>query len=136
MPAFGRCHQQVVRALQKDGWRILQQHTKLPFAKRRVFVDLQVVRGDNGNREEILLIEVKCFGDPDLYLQDIYTAVGQYITYRAILIDTNINLPLYLSIPEVAFASFEPAIQRAFRDHQIRIIVIDLEAEKVTQWIE
>lgn len=136
MPAFDRCHEQVVHALQQDGWRVLRQHMKLAFSQRRVFVDLQVARGDNGNRQEILLIEVKCFGDADLYLQDIYTAIGQYVTYRVILMDMNVNIPLYLSIPEVVFASFEPAIQRAFRDHHIRIIVINLEAEKVTQWIE
>jgi hypothetical protein len=136
VPAFDRCHEQVVHALEKDGWRVLREHMKLAFSKRRVFVDLQVARGDNGHRQDILLIEVKCFSDPDSYLQDIYTAIGQYITYRAILMDMDVNIPLYLSIPEGIFTSFEPAIQHAFRDHRIRIIVIDLEAEKVVQWIE
>jgi hypothetical protein len=61
MPAFDQCHEQVVRALQKEGWNVEAEQVTLSLGKRRIFVDLRAVRGVNGNRQQIMLIEVKCF---------------------------------------------------------------------------
>jgi XisH protein len=47
MPSFDGCHQQVVRALQNDGWRITDQQVPMKLNRRRVFIDLLATHGVN-----------------------------------------------------------------------------------------
>jgi hypothetical protein len=122
MPSFDQCHGQVMRALQKDGWRITEQQVPMKLGRRRVFIDLRATHGANGSRQEIALVEVKCFPDPQNTTQEIYTAVGQYILYRAMLKELEIEIPLYLSVPEMIFdAVFDLIVQRAIEDSQIKL---------------
>lgn len=102
MPSFDQCHEQVMRALQKDGWRITDQQVLMKVGRRRVFVDLRATHAANGSRQEMTLVEVKCFPELQNTSQEIYTAVGQYIIYRAMLQELELDIPLYLSIPEAS----------------------------------
>lgn len=135
MPSFDRCHEQVMRALQKDGWRITEQQVPMKLGRRRVFIDLCVTYGANGSRQQIALVEVKCFPDPQNTTQEIYTAVGQYILYRAMLRELELDMPLYLSIPEAIFnAVFDTIVQRAIAESQIKLVIINLDEERVIRW--
>ncbi len=135
MPSFDRCHDQVMRALEKDGWRITEQQVLMKVGRRRVFIDLLATHGANGSRQEIALVEVKCFSDPQNTSQEIYTAIGQYILYRAMLRELELDIPLYLSIPVTIFnAVFDAPVQRALNESQIKLIVVDLDEEQIVQW--
>ena len=137
MPSFDSCHEQVMRALQKDGWRITEQQVPMKLNRRRVFVDLLATRGTNGSRQEIALVEVKCFPDPQNTSQEIYTAVGQYIIYRAMLRELELDIPLYLSIPETIFDDvFDVIVRRAIQENQIKLVIVNLDKEKIVWWSE
>ncbi len=137
MPALDQCHDQVVRALQKDGWQLEASPSRLYLPYRYVYVDLRMSRRVNGKWEQLMLVEVKCFPDENNTTPDLYLALGQYLIYRTIVLELNLSVPLYLSVPEHIFAEiFDPAVMRTIRDNQINIVVINLEQEKVIKWIE
>lgn len=137
MPAFDQCHEQVVRALQKEGWNVEAEQVTLSLGKRRIFVDLRAVRGVNGNRQQMMLIEVKCFPSSTTVNEELYHAIGQYLVYRAMLTERRLETPLYLSIPEPIFNSaFDLPMKRVVEDSQIKLVIVNLEAERVVQWIE
>ncbi len=75
MPKFDTCHEQVARALQKDGWRIVAEQFYIVYRKRKGFVDARAVREINGSRQQIMLVEIKCFPDREDTSQDLYTAI-------------------------------------------------------------
>ena len=137
MPSFDQCHNQVMRALQKDGWRVTEQQVPMKLGRRRVFIDLRATHGANGSRQELALIEVKCFPDPQNTSQDIYTAIGQYILYRAMLRELELDISLYLSIPEVIYNDvFDTIVQRAVAESQIKLVIVNLDKERVVRWSE
>ena len=126
-----------MRALQKDGWRVTEQQVPMKLGRRRVFIDLRATHGANGSRQELALIEVKCFPDPQNTSQDIYTAIGQYILYRAMLRELELDISLYLSIPEVIYNDvFDTIVQRAVAESQIKLVIVNLDKERVVRWSE
>jgi hypothetical protein len=137
MPAYNQCHDQVVRAFQKDGWQIVGQHVTLVAGKRKVHVDLRIQRGSNGTHEEILLVEVKCFPERASWSDEIYGAIGQYLIYRAMLESLGQEaIPLYLSIPLSVYTEvFDEVVQLAIQKHNVQIVVVDLLAERIDRWI-
>jgi hypothetical protein len=95
MPAFDRCHEQVVQALQREGWNVDGEQVTLALGKRRIFVDLHAVRGENGSQQQMMLIEVKCFPISTTVNEELYHAIGQYLVYRAMLSERRLETPLY-----------------------------------------
>jgi hypothetical protein len=137
MPQFDTCHQQVVSALQKDGWRIVAEQSVILAQKRKGIVDIRAAREINGSRQQIMLVEVKCFPDREDTTQELYTAIGQYIIYRAIMVQLGMNIPLYLAVPDEVFANtFDSSVRWAISDSRIKLIIVDIKAESVRQWIE
>jgi hypothetical protein len=137
MPAYDQCHDQVIRALQKEGWSIRSQQYKLAFEGRKLYVDVEAVRGSNGTGEHILLVEIKCFADRDRFVSDLYNAIGQYILYREIVNATTLPLPLYLTIPLAVYnTEFNEMVKRTFRENRINSVLIDLDQEEVVRWIK
>ena len=65
MPAFDVCHPQIVRALENDGWTIVAENVHYRINKRSIFIDLRAERLNNGNSDNILLAEVKCFTEKE-----------------------------------------------------------------------
>jgi hypothetical protein len=118
----------VVRALQKDGWRIAEEQYLIATDERYVYVDLRIVRQINGTRREMLLVEVKCFPETSAITTELYSAIGQYLVYRAMLLEVGGGIPIYLAIPDTIYQhEFDSAIQRCIRDSQIRLVVINLD---------
>jgi hypothetical protein len=137
MPAYDICHDQVVRALEKEGWKSIKVPYRTATPDRVVYIDAQLARGNNGNQRQILLLEVKCFLDEDSTTTDLYGAIGQYLIYRAMLVERKLKFPLYLSVPETIFRKvFDPVVSRVIKEQQIKLIVIDLNTESITRWIE
>jgi XisH protein len=137
MPAFDQCYDQVVRALQKDGWKLIQSPANIYTRYRTIYVDLEVSRGENGTQETVMLVEVKCFPDHNSTTRDLYISIGQYLVYRAMLVEIEQATDLYLSVPSDVFETiFDVAVMRVVEESQIKIVVIDLATEDITKWIE
>lgn len=134
MPAIDTCQPQVIRALEKDGWRIQQSPFHLADAKRSIFVDVLMTKGVNGSRQQLLLAEIKCFLQLNSMSHDLYTAIGQYLIYRALLQNTLNTIPLYLAIPHHAYTYFDDAMMSVIHETQINLIVVDLVLEEIVQW--
>ena len=70
MPAVDACEPQVLRALQKDGWHIMDKPFAIHTNKHIVYADCMLERKDNGQREHVIILEVKCFSNPQTDLQE------------------------------------------------------------------
>jgi len=137
VPAFDNCQPQVIHALEHDGWRIVAQNEHYRIKKRSIFIDLRAERAINGNVENMLLAEVKCFAEKENWTTDLYIAIGQYLVYREILLQLAIQNPLYLAIPSPIYATvFDKIAREVVRQHKIKIIVVDIENEVIEQWLK
>lgn len=134
MPVKDKYHDTVIRALQKDGWTIDEQQMRLLVDKRRLWIDLRVSRGD---LTVTVLIEVKGFENIPSPVDYLYSAVGQYIIYRAIIEEKGPHLPLYMAIPLDAYMGIlsEEIGRLTVRKLNIRLIVFDPDSEEIVQWI-
>lgn len=94
MARLDACHEQVANALRNDGWNVDKTPFGVSTIQRRALIDIRAIRGTNGHTEQILLVEVKCFAQPKSWTNELYTAIGQYLVYRAMLQDVNIIIPL------------------------------------------
>jgi hypothetical protein len=136
MPALDSCHENIVRALEKAGWTVEFAPYKLQVEQRTAYVNLAVARNMNGSRQQMLLVEVKCFPDKNSTTRELYTSIGQYLVYCAMLIELDLPFPLYLAIPEVIFKEFfDASVMRVIADTQIKLAIVNLESEAVVQWI-
>lgn len=83
-----------------------------------------------------MLVEVKCFPDADSTTRDLYTSIGQYLVYRAMIEELELPYILYLAIPEEVFeVIFDQAVMRVVSESHFKLVLIDLGKEIVTKWI-
>lgn len=123
--------------MQKDGWKVQRSPANLFTTYRNIFIDLEMSRGSNGNSELIMLVEVKCFPDESSTTRDLYTSIGQFLVYRAMLVELDTGNSLYLAVPEIIFETiFDAAVMRVIQESQINLVIIDLEKEGVAKWIK
>ncbi len=136
MPAIDQCEDKVVRALAKEGWVIENAPYKLATYDRTVYIDLRLHHGSNGNDHSILVVEVKCFPDRDSTTRDLYTSLGQYLIYQALIELMGIDASLFLAIPSDVFTStFDDVVLRAVSNAQVKLLIVDIEKEIITKWI-
>lgn len=135
--AFDVCHDQIVRALQKAGWRLENAPHRLHLEFRTVYVDARLSRGSNGRHEQVMLVEVKCFPDEDSTTKELYASIGQCLVYRAMIGRLDLPYSLYLAVPDSIFDKvFDSIVMQIIEETQIRVVVVNLESESVVQWIE
>ncbi len=135
--AFDVCHDQIVRALQKAGWRIDGESVQLAIEERTGFIDIRARRDTNGSIQQVLYIEVKCFSDENRMTTEVYTALGQYMVYRTMLDRLNLTMPLYLAVPEDTFTKiFDSVIMEIVRRNQMKLMIVNIDQETIVQWIE
>jgi hypothetical protein len=132
MPAIDQCHEQMVRALRKAGWTVDEKPYVLRLTSgRRLFVDIKAQHDQN----EIIVVEVKCFVDN--LVEELYTAIGQYLVYRNLLRRLNIHRQIYLAIPVTAYYGIvEELAVEIVQEAKIKLIVVDIENEVIEQWKE
>lgn len=137
MSAFDQCHDQVVRALEKAGWRLEKAPLRVQVESRVAYIDAEMSRGMNGKRESLLLLEVKCFATKNATTTELYEAIGQYLVYRAMIVEREKPHAVYLAVPEHNFSDiFDSPVMRVLKESQIKVIVVNLEIEEVVKWIE
>jgi hypothetical protein len=127
----------MVRAFYKDKWEVATTPRRIKRGKRTIHIDIEAWRNINGKLRQVLLAEIKCFASRSRTTRELYAAIGQYIIYRTILAELNMTIPLYLAIPKTVYDTvFDMSVRRAMSDNNIKLVIVDLEAEVITQWIE
>lgn len=131
MPQTDLYHQLVIRALQKLGWRIIQEHLKVESGTLYINIDLFASREQNE-----IAVEIKSFTNTSTIVE-FEKAVGQYLTYRAFLKANQRAIPLYLAVPEIVYRQFfqEPTIQEIVAEAHMHLVTYNVEQEEITQWI-
>jgi hypothetical protein len=129
-------HEIVKIALQKDGWYITHDPYTLQAGTLELYIDLgaeKVVAAEKNGQK--IAVEIKSFIGPSKISQ-FYTALGQFISYRAALQQQEINRVLYLAVPSNVYDSFFTMgfIQSLVQQNQIHLIIYDLEQKAISQW--
>ncbi|MBC8171108.1 MAG: hypothetical protein H7X77_05535 [Anaerolineae bacterium] len=137
MTALDVCEPQVIRALEKDGWQILRKPLPIRVPGRTVFADFSIRRIFDGQEEQIVVVEVKCFTNPDHDLQEFYAAIGQYQFYQGALQLIGVNVPVYLALPAEVYERFvnDPTIMIVLKNALINLLVVDIVKEELVQWL-
>ncbi|MCC6613250.1 MAG: fatty-acid synthase [Anaerolineae bacterium] len=127
-------HDAVLRALQKDGWRIVDEQSPFTIEQRTVYIDIEAERNDE---RRLIFVEVKGF-QSDSQVTDLANALGQYLLYAHLLEQEYGNTRLlYLAVPNDAYMgilSEELGIGIRAK-YGVKLIVVDLEREEISQWI-
>jgi hypothetical protein len=131
-------HEQVKKALIKDGWII----THDPFTIRiseaiKLQIDLAAENSIAAERNtEKIAVEIKSFiADSDI--SEFHTALGQYLNYCQALEEQEADRIGYLAVPSETYQNFFqlPFVQRALQRYQVKLIVYDPRQEEIRQWI-
>jgi hypothetical protein len=138
VPKLDECHHQVVHALEKAGWVVAPRPYTLYIDKtHRLHIDIEARFQQKGHVRSVMVVEVKCFDDPDTATTDLYTAIGQYLVYRALLEQKQVAIPLYLAVPEEAYQGiFRRMAMPVIQQNRIKILVVQLSDEVIAQWLD
>ena len=130
-------HEAVKNALIKDAWKIISDPYKIKYKDAQLFADLSaekpIAAEQNGRK---IVVEIKSFISPSL-MRDFELALGQYILYRNLIDLTEPEYQIYLAIKDSIYENFfkRDSIQTVTKLNQILLLVVDMEKEKITQWI-
>jgi XisH protein len=136
MPAKDAFHEVVKIALQKDGWQITHDPYTLQAGTLELYIDLgaeKVVAAEKNGQK--IAVEIKSFIGPSKISQ-FYTALGQFISYRAALQQQETDRILYLAVPSNVYDSFFTMgfIQSLVQQNQVHLMIYDIEQEAIAQW--
>lgn len=137
MPAKDIYHDTVKRALIKEGWTITDDPLRLQVGVHRMFVDLgakKLIAAERG--EQKIAVEIKSFvGRSEI--DDLETALGQYVLYEKILARNEPERELFLAVRESVFVSiFQAEVgEILLEDKELKLLVFDDKKEAVLKWI-
>ncbi|MBD1834335.1 XisH family protein [Cyanobacteria bacterium FACHB-472] len=137
MPRLDIIHDAVKNALMKDGWTITDDPYVIQYRRTTLYADLGAERPIAAERDsQKLVVEVKSFLGTSK-IQDLKEALGQYDIYRYLLEETAPDRKLYVAVSTVAHNTFfkQDVIQLILSKHQLPLIVVNIETEEITQWI-
>ena len=139
MPIKDVYHDVVKNALIKDGWTITDDPLYLNLEEIvTLYVDLgaeKLFSAQKGNRQ--IAVEVKSFIQVSV-IYELHQAVGQFISYRIALQKHSPTRILYLAIPDIIYDGiFSTRFgQEIIAETHLKILVYDVQEEKIVQWIE
>lgn len=130
-------HETVKNALIKDGWTITHDPFTITFGIRRVYADLganKFIAAEKRDRK--IAVEIKSFVGIST-MTDLERAVGQYGIYRSWLARIEPERLFYLALDSEAYLDLFQDVsgQVLLEDHHIKLIVVDLAREELTEWI-
>jgi len=82
-------------------------------------------------------VEIKSFLSPSP-MRDFEIALGQYILYRNLISLTEPEYQIYLAIKDSIYENFfqRESIQDIVKINQLLLLVVEMEKEKILQWID
>ena len=137
MPRLDIIHDAVKNALMKDGWTITDDPYVIQYRRTTLYADLGAECPIAAERDsQKLVVEVKSFLGASK-IQDLKEALGQYDIYRYLLEETAPDRKLYVAVSTVAHNTFfkQDVIQLVLNRHQLPLIIVNIEEEEITQWI-
>lgn len=137
MPARDSIHDNLRRALERDGWTITHDPLRLQLGRRNLYVDLgaeRLLAAEKGLRK--IAVEVKTFGGPS-EVKDLEDAVGQFVVYDHALRREEPSRSLYLAVPEAAWQLVftDQLGQILIDDHVLQVVTFDVVKEEIIRWI-
>ncbi|MFN0037072.1 MAG: XisH family protein [Saprospiraceae bacterium] len=131
-------HNQVINALQKDGWLITHDPYKMRVEDVLYEIDLgaePLIAAEKG--EQKIAVEIKSFIGPST-VNELHKAVGQFVDYATALEIFEPDRVLFLAIPEGIFLTFfqKTVIRKSIERIQGKILVYDPVNEIIVQWIK
>lgn len=138
MSAKDRFHQVLKNALEKDKWMITHDPLRLKFGNVNFQIDLgaeKIIAAEKGKQK--IAIEIKSFLNPSA-INDFYSALGQFLSYRIALENFEPERTLYLAIPFDTYKTFFQFefTQIAINKYQIPLIIYDPISEVIIEWIK
>ncbi len=138
MPAKDIYHNNVITALEKDGWTITNDPLPLKIGKRTLSVDMgteKLFAAEKQGRK--IAVKVKSFVSASP-VHDLEQAVGQYILYEDILEQSEPERIIYLAIRTEVYAQIfsEPIGQILLENKRFKLIVFDSLKETIVRWID
>ena len=130
-------HENVRNALIKDGWTITHDPFAIRYDDLRVYADLgaekYLIETDENNK---IVIEIKVFGGVST-IENFEKALGQYNLYRVLMEANNINRDLFLAVSDEIYNKFfqRKAIQLVVAVQKLKLLIFNVEEEKVVKWI-
>jgi hypothetical protein len=128
----------VKNALIKDGWSILADPYKIKYKDAELFADLAAEKPLAAERNgRKIVVEIKSFLSPSP-MRDFEIALGQYILYRNLISLTEPEYQIYLAIKDSIYENFfqRESIQDIVKINQLLLLVVEMEKEKILQWID
>jgi hypothetical protein len=130
-------HDNVRKALEKDGWQITHDPLRLQWGAKDMYVDLgaeELVAAEKAGRR--IAIEIKSFIGPS-EVEDLKNALGQFILYRHVLRQTEPERTLYLAIREATYVQLfdEPVGRLLLEAEGVRLLVFDPQQEVIVRWL-
>jgi hypothetical protein len=134
LPAKDRYHDTVVRALIKEGWTITNEQYTIFVEERVLWIDIRAVKQA---QDLVILVEVKGFENMPSAVNYLADAIGKYVLYRASLKYLRDQAPLYLAVPQAAYAGIlsEKIGQQLIQEENVWLMIFNPETEEIVQWI-
>lgn len=137
MPARDAYHNEVKRALIKEGWIITDDPLHLKWGRKDMYVDLgasQLIAAHKHERK--IAVEVKTFSGRS-EMDDLEKALGQYTLYFDVLAEVQPDRTLYLALPTWIYENVfeEPLGQLLLRNKRLYLIVFEPKQESINQWL-
>jgi hypothetical protein len=132
---------QVKTALMKEGWIITHDPLKLEIGGVKLEVDfgaeriLEAILAAERDHEKIA-VEVKSFISPSP-MNELHTALGQFIAYRLALSELEPERKLYLAIPISTYSDFfqRPFPKRLMQENDVALMAYNPIGKEILQWL-
>ena len=135
--AKDKFHDNVRRALQKEGWIITSEQMRIDlgvtFVEIDLFAEIPLVAEREGEK---IAVEVKSFLGNSI-ISDFHLAIGQFLDYRTALEETEPDRMLFLALPldtwqhKVFQGRF---IQKRLQMEDVKLIVFEPFTDTISLW--
>jgi hypothetical protein len=131
-------HDQVRKALERDGWTITHDPLTLPWGRTSVQIDLgaeRLIAAEKGARK--IAVEIKSFLSRSR-VDDLEDALGQLWLYRYLLNRHQPERELFLAVSQNVYDDFisQPHVAEFLEAESVRLLVFDPQTEEVVEWID
>lgn len=143
MPQKDESHEIIKQALIEDGWEITDDPYVISYGERFLFVDLAASHTSAGEfigaqrKDQKIAVEIKEFRGKSA-VHSLEQAIGQYVLYQLLLKQIDPKRRIYLAISNIAYDEIfsEPIGELVINELPMDLIVIDMQARQVKQWIK
>ena len=129
-------HEQVKRALIKDGLTITHDPYKVKWGSPTFQVDLgaeKLLAAEKGTKK--IAVEVKSFINPSFFTA-FYEAVGKFSSYQEAIENREPDRELFVGVPRKIFDSYfeELVVKAVVKKSNMHLVIYDPEEEIIVQW--